>query len=53
MPGVTNLGSTVPEIAYAVLDAIDREHGGFWKFCENEMGLSTEDLNKIVANIKA
>jgi hypothetical protein len=52
-PGFINLGSTKPEIAYAVLDMVEREWRGFWGYCEEEIGLSTDDLERIVANVKA
>lgn len=47
-----NLASTRPEIAFAVLDAVEAEHGGFWKFCEQEMGLTHTDLELIVRSVQ-
>jgi hypothetical protein len=51
-PGVLELASTSPEIAYALLDAVEAEYGGFWEFCRKKMGFTDEDLEKVVKNIK-
>jgi hypothetical protein len=50
-PGVLGLASTKPEIAVALLKDVQSRYGGFWNYCISEVGLTDEDLKRVVKNI--